>query len=289
MTIRAAGGVVYRLDSDEARVAVIHRPHRGDWSLPKGKLHSKESSLVAAHREVVEETGLQVAVRQRLDRVRYRVDGTPKTVSYWAMRCVGGAFVANDEADELRWLSPTDARELLTFPADHAVLDGFVKAPRPDSVVLLIRHAKAGKRSTWRKDDYLRPLDAEGRRQAAAIAELVATFAPQRIYSARPDRCLQTVSPLGERTGMPIEATDAFDDVTFEHDEAPAMTRLRKLSRRSRVSVVCSQGGTIPPILDRLDPEHAPHQSRKGSVRALFFRAGELVASDYYERPTLRD
>lgn len=289
MTIRAAGGVVYRAEPNGARVAVIHRPHRSDWSLPKGKLHSGESSPVAAYREVVEETGLHVALRQRLDRVKYRLDGTPKVVSYWAMRCVGGRFVANEEADELRWVDAEEARELLTFPADTGVLDSFVKAPQPDSVVLLVRHAKAGKRSTWRKDDYLRPLDADGRRQAEAIADLVATFGPQRIYSARPDRCVQTVTPLAKRTGLLIEATDAFDDVTFEHDKAPALTRLRKLSRRARVSVVCSQGGTIPPLLDHLDPEQAPHDSRKGSVRALFFRAGELVASDYYDRPNLRD
>ena len=286
MTIRAAGGVVYREDADGPRIAVIHRPRRRDWSLPKGKLHAGESSIAAAYREVVEETGLRVAVRQRMDRVRYRIDGTPKVVSYWAMRHLGGSFVPNAEADKLRWLPPAEAIELLSFSADHAIVDGFIKAPRPDSVLLLVRHAKAGSRSTWRKDDYLRPLDADGRRQAAAIADLATPFGPQKLYSARPERCRQTLTPLAERTGLPIVSAEAFDDVRFAHDSAPALSRLHKLSRRARVSVICSQGGTIPAVLDHLDAEHAPHDSRKGSVRALFFREGELVASDYYERPT---
>ena len=45
--IRAAGGVVI---DDEGRVAVVHRPRHGDWSLPKGKLDPGESWEDAALR-----------------------------------------------------------------------------------------------------------------------------------------------------------------------------------------------------------------------------------------------
>lgn len=288
MTICAAGGVVYRPETDGPRIAVIHRPHRHDWSLPKGKLHAGESSLVAAHREVVEETGLRVAVQQRMDRVRYRINGTPKVVSYWAMRYLGGKFVPNNEADKLRWLRPAEAVDLLSFPGDHAIVDGFATSPSPDSVVLLVRHAKAGKRSLWKKDDYLRPIDGQGRKQAGAIADLTASFGPHRILSAAPLRCQQTIEPLAHRMNMRVDPAPAFDDRNFELDPGPALAKLRRLSMRHRVSVVCSQGGTIPLLLDQLDRANAPHESRKGSVWALFFAGGELVASDYYERPTLR-
>ena len=37
--------------------------------------------------------------------------------------------------------------------------------------IFLVRHAKAGKRSHWDREDALRPLDDVGRRQALALAE----------------------------------------------------------------------------------------------------------------------
>ncbi len=38
----------------DGRVAVVHRPHRQDWTLPKGKLEPGEDDLAAAVREVCE-------------------------------------------------------------------------------------------------------------------------------------------------------------------------------------------------------------------------------------------
>ena len=56
--ISAAGGVVLRRDEEgRTRVAVIHRPKYGDWSLPKGKLEKGEGWQEAALREVHEEIG----------------------------------------------------------------------------------------------------------------------------------------------------------------------------------------------------------------------------------------
>ncbi|HEX8910321.1 MAG TPA: NUDIX domain-containing protein, partial [Anaeromyxobacteraceae bacterium] len=55
---RVAGGLVWRSSPGAARLAVIHRPKRDDWSLPKGKLEPGEGFEEAALREVAEETGL---------------------------------------------------------------------------------------------------------------------------------------------------------------------------------------------------------------------------------------
>jgi 8-oxo-dGTP pyrophosphatase MutT (NUDIX family) len=187
--IAAAGGVVWRRSRSDIRIAVIHRPRRDDWSLPKGKLLTREPAAVAAHREVLEETGLEVALQQRIGRARYRIGPSAKTVTYWAMRHQGGQFVANAEADLMRWLAPDQALELLTFAADRRIIAQFLARPVADTGVLLIRHATAGKRSRWKKDDRLRPIDAHGRRQAAAIAQVGALFAPRRVASAPLVRC----------------------------------------------------------------------------------------------------
>ena len=50
----------------------MHRPKYDDWSFPKGKLEPGEHALLAAVREVAEETALQVTLGRRLPPVRVR-------------------------------------------------------------------------------------------------------------------------------------------------------------------------------------------------------------------------
>ena len=252
---------------------------------PRGKLHNHESLIAAAAREVVEETGLIVAVQHRLSTVRYRVDGTAKTVAYWAMRYSGGEFSANDEADELQWLSVPDALRRLSFPTDRGVVQEFSAQPAPDTVVLLVRHAKAGKRSAWKREDVVRPLDAYGRRQAHSIAAFGALFEPAEICAATPLRCRQTVEPLAEKLGLQIQSAAVFSDAEFHRRPATSERALRTLSRSRSVIVVSSQGDAIPGILDATDAQGAPHDSRKASIWALFYARGQLMHRDYYARP----
>lgn len=104
-------------------IAVVHRPYRSDWSIPKGKLDPGESFEQAAVRELREETGFAVELGDELPEVRYRDHrDRPKLVRYWLMRVIDGEFAANDEVDELRWLTPDDAAELLTYDADRALV-----------------------------------------------------------------------------------------------------------------------------------------------------------------------
>jgi len=49
-------------------------------------------------------------------------DGNRKLVRYWAMEPVRGEFVANDEVDEIAWMLPAKALELLTYDRDRALL-----------------------------------------------------------------------------------------------------------------------------------------------------------------------
>lgn len=119
--IEAAGGVIVR----DGRVAVVHRGRYDDWSLPKGKLDAGESFEEAALREVLEETGFECELGRELDPVSY-VDqkGRPKLVRYWLMEVTAGEFAANDEVDELRWLPPAEAAEILTYPHDRDLVAG---------------------------------------------------------------------------------------------------------------------------------------------------------------------
>jgi 8-oxo-dGTP diphosphatase len=73
--------------------------------------------------------------------------------------------------------------------------------------VLLLRHARAGERAAWTGDDTLRPLDDRGLRQALALRDL-AQRAIGRIVSSPYRRCVETVEPLAEALGVPIELDD---------------------------------------------------------------------------------
>ena len=50
--------------------------------------------------------------------------------------------------------------------------------------LFLVRHAKAGSRSTWDGDDFHRPLTASGRTQAKALAEVVGDYPFCLLYTS---------------------------------------------------------------------------------------------------------
>ncbi|MCF6505881.1 NUDIX hydrolase [Blastococcus sp. MG754426] len=290
-TVVAAGGVVWRpADGGGIEVAVVHRARYDDWSLPKGKLDAGEHPLQAACREVLEETGLEVVAGRRCPTTRYAVDGAPKRVDYWAMRCVGGSFVPNDEVDELRWLPPGDAGAQLTHDHDRLVVADAARTDVPREVaVLLVRHGRAGSKQEFDGPDDLRPLDTKGLRQAQRLAGALPLFSPGAVASAPPLRCRSTVEPLAERLGLDVRERPEFGEECFAEDPQAALTALERLlgaGPDAGVSVVCSQGGAIPSLLQALGVHgHGvpglPPPAAKGSVWALGGRSGALAA-DYY-------
>ncbi len=123
-TIRAAGGIVVRRDDDgAARVAVVWRQERNDWTFPKGKLDAGETYEQAACREVVEETGLTCRAVRFIGTTEYQHrKGRPKVVAYFLMTPEHGEFEPNEEVDELRWCSVREAERLLTWDRDRDLL-----------------------------------------------------------------------------------------------------------------------------------------------------------------------
>jgi len=248
--IEAAGGLLWRRSpSGAVEVALVHRPRYDDWSIPKGKLQPREPVVLAALREVWEETGFSAVPGRPLGEIRYLKDGEPKRVRYWAVSAGDGEFTPGSEVDELRWLPADEAAALLPADRDAGILAGFLADPVETRACVLVRHASAGKRGSWAGPDTERPLDAAGVQQAAALGPILAVYAPESVVSSDAVRCLQTVDPLCRLTGLPVTTEPLLSEDGYEADPAAAVKRFTALVASPRPSVACSQGKAMPELI----------------------------------------
>ncbi|WP_280259630.1 NUDIX hydrolase [Nocardia abscessus] len=289
--IHAAGAVLWRTTAGGAiEIALVHRPKYEDWSLPKGKLDPGETPILAAVREVREETGLESRLGRYLGHVTYPIPGHRKLkrVDYWAAELVSGEFTANSEVDLLSWHPLDRVMDQLSYPMDRQVVRAFTRLPARTKTLLLVRHGKAGRRDRYHGPDELRPLDREGEGQARALVSNLLAFGASEVYSADPLRCVQTVAPLAEKLGVEIHTEPLFSESGYAEQPDGAGERLRALVSDSAVRVVCSQGKVIPDLLSGLadrDGLALPSaRNRKGSVWVLSFAGPRLVAADHLDR-----
>ncbi len=261
--ILAAGALLWRPAGRGAQVALIHRPKYDDWGFAKGKLTPGEHVLLAAVREVEEETGLRVTLGRNLPPVRYFVDGLPKRVDYWAAQVhqATAAFVPNSEVDQLDWVPASAAGRRLSYGHDVQLLEAFSAGPRQTAPLILIRHASAGSKSDWSKDDDSRPLDARGRQQAKMLARLLRCFGAARVLSSPTERCVATVRPFSESEGADVEELDAFavsghrgkkadKQAAAEARAQEAAGAVASAAADGRPTVICAHRENMPLLLE---------------------------------------
>ncbi|HEY3868523.1 MAG TPA: NUDIX hydrolase [Actinocrinis sp.] len=248
--IQAAGALLWRPGPDGPELALIHRPRYDDWSFPKGKLEPGEPHLLAAAREVLEETGHRMVVGRRLPPVAYEVNGMPKQVRYWAARAVppgegGGRFEPNDEVDRLAWLTPPEAGHRLTRWHDVNVLEAFLAAPVDTVPLLLLRHGAAEHRGPDYPDDMLRPLAPEGKAQAEALVPLISCYGPLSVIASPARRCLDTVNPYARSRQALVDVDPALTEPAHAADPQAVASWMRALISEARPAVVCSHRPVI--------------------------------------------
>lgn len=249
----AAGAVVWRQAERGPQVLLIHRPKYDDWSFPKGKLDRDEHVLVAAVREVLEETAVRVRLGAPLPTVRYQLDsGQSKTVYYWHGTRTPAApgdepFTPMAEVDDVAWLPVEDAHRRLTHERDRQLLDALI--PRPSAPVIVLRHAEALERRRWSGPDTERPLTEHGKEEADRLVAILGAYGIREVITSPSVRCVETVRPYADLDGLPMRTDPAF----AEGASAAETTERARALRSSEVPAVwCSHRPTIPLLAEAL-------------------------------------
>jgi 8-oxo-dGTP diphosphatase len=259
--IPAAGTLPWRRRRGRLEVALVHRPKYDDWSWAKGKLDPGEPWPVAAVRETVEETSLDVGLGRPLPGASYTVldgDGQPATkeVRYWAAEATRPAGPLANEVDEVRWLDVVAASDRLDYARDREQLRALVRADTAGTLttwpLALVRHAHAVGRGSWSGEDPLRPLSPAGRDRADLVARLLAAYAVRRLVSSPSVRCTDTVRPYAALRGIPLRTKEGLSEEGYESDPARAARHLARLLERGVAAAVCSHGPVLPDLLGRL-------------------------------------
>jgi 8-oxo-dGTP diphosphatase len=121
----SVAGIVVR---DDGRVLVIKRDDNGHWEAPGGVLELDESFEAGVQREVLEETGLEVAVE--------RLTGVYKNLSHgivalvYRCRPVGGEPRATEEARQISWMTKAEVKTAMVPAFGVRVLDAFEEVPQ---------------------------------------------------------------------------------------------------------------------------------------------------------------
>jgi broad specificity phosphatase PhoE len=148
--------------------------------------------------------------------------------------------------------------------------------------LLLVRHAHALARKEWAGADHLRPLSAQGKREALGLVHVAAAFPPATRFLSSPyTRCVETIAPLAAQRGIYVELSDDL----LEGQSAAAVKLVRALAGSD--VMVCTHGDVIAEILvtladeDRVDLGPNPRQA-KGSVWSLEGVDGAFSKAQYF-------
>lgn len=109
--------------NDRGEILLVKSPWRG-WEYPGGLIEPGETFEEALHREVREESGVEIEITgfigicKNIERDIVNIDFTA--------RCIGGALATSEESTEVVWAAPEAAAEMITFPLTKKRLENML-------------------------------------------------------------------------------------------------------------------------------------------------------------------
>lgn len=271
---------------ERIEVCLVHRPKYDDWSWPKGKVDPNETHRHAAVREIGEETGVPVALGPYLGEIEYPLaeegrknrrskDRTHdmKHILYWMASPISPEEARNriaafgpvhradeGEIDEVLWLTPAEAHRKLTHASDRDVLALFVDRIEEGAAravpFLIVRHAKAEARKTWKGTDANRPITPRGAAAAYSLTYELSCFAPARLATSPWTRCQETLQMFSWETGLPMTPLSPLTEDAYAADPDTAwqcfLGEINHALRTGRPTAICMHRPVIGGMFNHL-------------------------------------
>ena len=263
MTVYAAGAVLWRVEENELKVALVHRGRYDDWSWAKGKVDPGETLPQTAVREIREETGLAIKLGVPLGIQRYRLPNKNlKEVHYWAAKVSDKAlansnFKPNEEVSEVLWFTPEEAKAKLSYSHDHEQLDllvsYFERGILETQPLLILRHGKARSRSTWKDGEASRPLLAEGNDQAEALPKLLKAYGARLVFTSPWTRCLSTIAFYAQSSKVKVKVSPEITETANAKKPSQTKDLTRALMNLNKAVIICTHRPVLPTIIEEVE------------------------------------
>ena len=127
--------VAAMVTNDKGEILLVKSPWRG-WEYPGGLIEPGETFQEALHREVREESGVEIEITgfvgicKNIERNIVNIDFTARYLS--------GELRTSEESTEVIWATPEEALELITFPLTRKRLQNMM-AGREEAVLFCFK------------------------------------------------------------------------------------------------------------------------------------------------------
>ena len=119
--IKAASACVWR--GEEVLLVQRAAPQgKGLWAFPGGKLESRETALVAAHRELLEETGVFATLEHEVGVFTVELPSVIYEITCFTGTWLQGEAVAASDAGAAKWIHHLNVEQLVVAPNILAAL-----------------------------------------------------------------------------------------------------------------------------------------------------------------------
>ena len=126
----AVGAVIF---NNEGKVLLVKRknpPNKGSWAIPGGKVKYGETLEEAVKREIKEETNLDVKVKEPLAIVEIIKEGFHYVIIDFICEIIGGEVKASSDAEEAKFFSIEEIKELKTSPTTIEMLTRYFRGEK---------------------------------------------------------------------------------------------------------------------------------------------------------------